>query len=362
MKIIAIKIGVLSTPLKTPFKTAVRSVSEMTDIVVRIDTENGLAGWGSAPPTAKVTGDTKGSIIGAVDEQICPVLLNADANDLEGCLDLLDGSLPYNTSAKAAVDIALHDLWARSIGQPAWKLFGGCGREIRTDVTISINSMEEMARDAERAIADGFDVIKIKVGVDVEADFKRIRAIRDAVGDGAKIRIDANQGWKTNEAVKFLEYLYDKGLNIELVEQPINGWDIEGMAFVTARSPFPVVADESCWSPADAIKLLSMRAADMVNIKLMKCGGVRSARQIIAVAQAMGVEVMFGSMLEGKISAAAAHLSSAYGCVTRIDIDGPVLCKSDPIVGGPVFNGPCITFSDTPGFGIEDVPGLKWLD
>lgn len=363
MKITAIKIGVLNTPLITPFKTAVRSVNDMTDVVVRIEADNGLAGWGSAPPTAKVTGDTVGSIIGAIDEQIRPVMLNADADDLEGCLDILGGALLHNTSAKAAVDIALHDLWARSMGQPAWKLFGGCGGEIRTDVTVSVNSPEEMARDARRAVADGFDIIKIKVGVDAAVDLKRIRAIRDAAGNEVKIRIDANQGWKANEAVRLLDRLYNEGLGIELVEQPVKAEDIEGMAFVTARSPIPVVADESCQSPADAIKLLSMRAADMVNIKIMKCGGVRAARQIISVAEAMGAGVMFGSMLEGKVSAAAAaHLSSAYGCVTCVDIDGPALCKSDPVAGGPVFNGPRITFTDTPGFGIENVPGLKWLD
>lgn len=327
MKITGISMGFLRTPLKTPFKTAVRSVSEMTDVIVRVETKSGLYGWGSAPPTAKVTGDTGGAITGAIAEELRPALIGADALDLEGCLDILKNSLPENTSAKAALDIALHDLWARSMGQPAWKLFGGNGREIRTDVTVSV------------------------------------KAIREAVGKEVKIRIDANQGWRAREAVQILERMHNAELGIELVEQPVKSHDIEGMIFVTAHSPIPVVADESCKSPADAIRLLDLRAADMVNIKLMKCGGVGPARQIIAASRTFGAEVMFGSMLEGKVSAAAAvHLSSACHCVTRVDIDGPVLCSADPVLGGPVFDGPRIKVSVSPGFGIDEVPGVEWLN
>lgn len=363
MKITGISMGFLRTPLKTPFKTAVRSVSEMMDVIVRVETKSGLYGWGSAPPTAKVTGDTGGAITGAIAEELRPALIGADALDLEGCLDILKDSLPENTSAKAALDIALHDLWARSMGQPAWKLFGGNGREIRTDVTVSVNSPEEMALDARKAAADGFDVIKIKVGVDSGVDFQRVKAIREAVGKEVKIRIDANQGWRAREAVQILERMHNAELGIELVEQPVKSHDIEGMIFVTAHSPIPVVADESCKSPADAIRLLGLRAADMVNIKLMKCGGVGPARQIIAASRTFGAEVMFGSMLEGKVSAAAAvHLSSACHCVTRVDIDGPVLCSADPVSGGPVFDGPRIKVSASPGFGIDEVPGVEWLN
>ncbi|MDR3279012.1 MAG: dipeptide epimerase [Synergistaceae bacterium] len=359
MRITAIRTGILKSPLKTPFKTAQRSVSEMTDIVVKIETSGGVEGWGSAPPTAKVTGDTEGGILCAINEYIAPLVIGRDPEDMEACLDVLDGCVVRNTSARAAVDIALHDVWARIIGQPAWRLFGGGGRPIRTDVTVSVNSPDEMARDAIRATQDGFDTIKIKVGVGADIDFKRIKAIRDAIGPGPKLRIDANQGWKPNEAVRVLNGMYDAGFGIELVEQPVKSGDIDGMEFVTSRSPMPVVADESCWSARDALELLRRHAADMVNIKLMKCGGVRGARRIISVAEAFGVEVMMGEMLECKISTSAAvHLSSSFGCVTRIDLDGPALCSSDPVEGGPVFNGPEITPGDGAGFGVAGVPGL----
>ena len=364
MKITRIRTGVLRTPLIVPFKTAVRTVNEMTDVIIKIETDCEISGWGSAPPTGKVTGDTVGSITGAIDEMISPVMIGADVSDLEHCLDILDASLIRNTSAKAAIDIALHDIWARSVKQPAWKLFGGSGHDVETDVTISVNTPEEMAADSRRALKDGFKIIKTKVGVGPEIDFIRIKAIRDAVGSGVKIRIDANQGWKPNEAVKILNRMQDAGFDLELVEQPVKAGDLEGLAYVTANSPVPVAADESCWSAKDAMEILRRRAADMVNIKLMKCGGIRNARQIIAVSQAMGAEVMIGCMLEGKVSCAAAvHLASAYSCITRIDLDGPVLCTVDPVKGGPLFDGgPKIRLTEDPGFGVEDVLGLQWFD
>ncbi|MCC8177903.1 MAG: dipeptide epimerase, partial [Cloacibacillus sp.] len=152
MKIKSINTGLLLSPLKTPFITAVRSVDVLTDVIVRIETDSGLVGWGAAPPTAKVTGETVGSITGAVNEVIAPLLLGSDCEYLEGNLELLDGALLHNTSAKAAVDIALHDIWGKSIGQPVWKLFGGNGKSIASDVTISLNSPEVMAADTVAAV------------------------------------------------------------------------------------------------------------------------------------------------------------------------------------------------------------------
>jgi L-alanine-DL-glutamate epimerase-like enolase superfamily enzyme len=221
-----------------------------------------------------------------------------------------------------------------------------------------------MAEDSRRAFKDGFRIIKTKVGIDPEIDFLRLKAIRDAVGSGVKIRIDANQGWKPNEAVRILNRMQDAGFDLELVEQPVKAGDLDGLAHVTANSPVPVAADESCWSARDAMEILRRRAADMVNIKLMKCGGIRNARQIIALSQAMGAEVMIGCMLEGKVSCAAAvHLASAYSCITRVDLDGPVLCSTDPVKGGPIFDGgPRILLTEDPGFGVEEIPGLQWFN
>ncbi|MCC8183492.1 dipeptide epimerase [Cloacibacillus porcorum] len=362
MKIKSINTGLLLSPLKTPFITAVRSVDVLTDVIVRIETDTGLVGWGAAAPTAKVTGETVGSITGAVNEVIAPQLLESDCGYLEGNLDLLDGALLHNTSAKAAVDIALHDIWGKSVGQPVWKLFGGNGKSIVSDVTISLNSPEVMAADTVAAVERGFSIVKIKVGGEVSLDFERLKTIFNAVGSNVKVRLDANQGWKPNEAVKILCEMETSGFAIELVEQPVKSFDMDGLRFVTAHSPFPVMADESCQSVKDAIDIIKTHAADMINIKLMKCGGIRGALRIISVAQAFGVKVMVGAMLEGKVSAAAAaHIASSFSCVSSVDLDGPNLCSEHLVSGGPVFtDGPEIHMNDNAGFGITDVPGVIW--
>lgn len=361
MKIVSVETALLETPLITPFKTAVRQVDAMADVLVRITDSDGRRGWGSAPPTGKVTGDTIGAILGAVDEHLRPALLGRDGEDLNDCLDAVDNALVGNTSAKAALDIALHDLWAKTLGQPVWKLLGGAGGDIETDVTVSVNPPEEMARDAVRAVKRGFKCLKTKVGVGADIDFARLKAIRDAVGSELKIRIDANQGWEPAEAVRVLNRMADAGLDIELVEQPVKARDLKGLAYVTANSPIPVVADEACWSPEQALNILASGAANSVNIKLMKCGGLRQARRITAVAESLGAHVMIGSMLEGKVSCAAAvHLTSACRCVNAVDLDGPALCSVDPVTGGPQFDGPVIHPGSGAGFGVADVPGVKW--
>ena len=238
MKIVSVETALLETPLITPFKTAVRQVDAMADVLVRITDSDGRRGWGSAPPTGKVTGDTIGAILGAVDEHLRPALLGRDGEDLNDCLDAVDNALVGNTSAKAALDIALHDLWAKTLGQPVWKLLGGAGGDIETDVTVSANPPEEMARDAVRAVKRGFKCLKTKVGVGADIDFARLKAIRDAVGSELKIRIDANQGWEPAEAVRVLNRMADAGLDIELVEQPVKARDRKGIAQQLIESGF----------------------------------------------------------------------------------------------------------------------------
>lgn len=157
--------------------------------------------------------------------------------------------------------------------------------------------------------------------------------------------------------------MQDKGLDIELVEQPVKAHDFEGLAYVTKYSNVPVLADESVFSPEDAFKILQMKAADLINIKLMKCSGIYNALKIISMAEIVGVECMIGCMLEAKVSVnAAVHLACAKQIITKIDLDGPVLCSEDPIIGGAVFNEKEITVSDDFGLGIKGINGIKYID
>ena len=354
MKITDIKLAKISIPLRVPFKTALRSVNSVEDVIVEIITDTGEVGFGEAPPTGVITGDTTGAIIGAIRDHIAKSIIGMDIDNLEDVLQTIQRCIVHNTSAKAAVDMAVWDLYGKLYGIPVHKLLGGARKEITTDITISVNPPEVMAADTRDAVRRGYDCLKVKVGVSPELDVARLSAVREAAGDDVLIRIDANQAWTPKQAVRILNEMQEKGLKIELVEQPVKAADIEGLKYVTERSYVPVLADESVFSPEDALRIMQNHAADYINIKLMKCGGLTNALKIVSAAEIYGVECMLGCMLEGKVSVnAAVELACAKKIITKIDLDGPVLCREDPILGGAVFNEKTITVSDAPGMGIE---------
>lgn len=361
MKITDIKIGRISIPLKRPFKTALRTVYSVEDVVVKVTTDTGHVGYGEAPPTGVITGDTTGAIIGAIEDHIKKHLIGLDLENFEEIMIKLDKAVVKNTSAKAAVDIALYDLYGQLYNAPLYKLLGGYRKEITTDITISVNNPEEMAEDSMAAIEEGYKTLKIKVGKDAHMDIQRMKAIRKAVGYDVDLRIDANQGWNAKEAIYTLRKMEDEGLKIELVEQPVPAHDFEGLKLVTDHVSIPVLADESVFSPMDAVKIIQMRAADLINIKLMKTGGIYNALKICSIAEIYGVECMIGCMLESKISVTAAvHLAAAKKIITKVDLDGPVLCKEDPIEGGAIFDHSKITIEDAPGFGFKKIHGILY--
>ncbi len=362
MKITEVKLGRISVPLRVPFKTALRSVSSVEDIIVEVHTDTGAVGYGEAPPTGAITGDTTGAIVGALRDHIIKTVVGRDVDDFEDLMLALDHCIVKNTSAKAAMDMALWDLYGQLYGIPVYKLLGGSRKQIVTDITISVNDPDEMARDTVDAVKRGYDTLKVKVGANPSLDVARLTAVRQAAGPDTRIRIDANQGWQPKEAVRILNQMQEKGLDIEFVEQPVKAHDFVGLKYVTERSYVPVLADESVFSPADAVTIMQMGAADLVNIKLMKCGGIYNALKIAAAAEIYGVECMIGCMLEAKISVnAAVHLACARQIITKVDLDGPVLCSEDPILGGSVFDEQNITISNDPGLGIRGVEGLIYI-
>ncbi len=363
MKITEVRLGMISVPLRVPFKTALRTVNSVEDVVVEIRTDTGAVGYGEAPPTGAITGDTTGAIIGALQDHLVKSIVGRDVDDFEDLMKVVQKCVVHNTSAKAAVDMALWDLYGQLYKIPVYKMLGGCRKQIVTDITISVNDPEEMARDAINAIERGYETLKVKVGANPALDVARLAAVRKAIGPDYQIRIDANQAWTPKQAVRILNQMQDQGLDIEFVEQPVAARDFEGMKYVTERSWVPVLADESVFSPDDALKIMQMGAADLVNIKLMKCGGLYNALKIASAAEVYGVECMIGCMLEAKISVnAAVHLACAKQIITKIDLDGPVLCSEDPVLGGAVFNEKIITVSDEPGLGIKGVEGIRYLN
>lgn len=355
MKITDIKIGRLSTPLKKPFKTALRTLETIDNIIVVVETDKGIVGYGGAAPTAVITGDTTESILGGINH-IKSYIIGKEIQQIEDILITLNGCMVGNTSAKAAVDMAIYDLYGKLYQAPLYELLGGYRSHLSTDITISLNDPDEMARDSLEALLKGYKTLKIKVGKDADMDIKRMLAIRKAVGQETILRIDANQGWKPKEAVYAIKRMEQADIHIDLAEQPVFGKDFEGMKYVTDRVNVPVLADESVFSPSDALKLITMRAADMINIKLMKTGGIYNALKIVSLAEAAGMKCMIGSMMESKIGVtAAAHLGAGKYNIVDVDLDVPLLCGEDPVKGGVFYNTNEITLSKKPGLGLGHI-------
>jgi L-Ala-D/L-Glu epimerase len=363
MKITAIELGMLRVPLKTPFKTALRTVETVEDIVVMVRTDTGHVGYGEAAATAVITGDTHGSMIEAIRKVIAPRLVGQEIANLNRVTQLIQGSLERNYSAKAAVEIAVYDLWGQLYGAPLYRMLGGGDPVITTDITISVDYIDKMVADSLAAVERGFESLKIKVGKDIGVDIERVKAIYAAVEGRALLRLDANQGWTAKQAVFAMHTLEDAGVRLELLEQPVKAQDIEGLKYVTERVHTPVMADESVFGPTEVIDLIKMHAADIINIKLMKTGGISNAIRIADIAGLYGVECMIGCMIESSISVAAAvHVAVAKSSViTKVDLDGPSLSKFNPVEGGVVFNESEISIGEGAGLGIREIRGLEPL-
>lgn len=347
----------VAIPLTKPFKTALRTVTTAYSVYVTITTSDGTVGYGEAPPTHVITGESMDSIRYAINEIIAPQLIGMSILQSEQLFQKLNTVLVKNTSAKAAVDMAVHDILAKYAGVPLYQFLGGYRDILETDFTVSVNHSSEMADDAERYTKDGFNILKVKVGIgDIKEDIERIRAIRKRVGTTPKIRLDANQGWNAKEAVKAIGMMEDAGLSIEFVEQPVQAWDLEGLKYVTDRTHTPIMADESVFSVHDAKKVLNMRAADLINIKLMKSAGIYHAKKINVLAESYGIGCMVGSMIETKLGiTAAAHFAASQPNIHYFDFDAPLMLAHDFLVGGVIYEKSNLTFSNEPGLGIANV-------
>lgn len=352
MKITKINVSQVQIPLIEPFRISLGVITSSLEALVEIETDEGLIGYGEGAPGILITGEnlegTKRSI-----EILGEKLIGVDPMDIEKIYYIMDRAAAQAPCGKTAIDIACHDLMGKITKKPLYKLLGGYNNTIDTDMTVGINEPEIMAQKAKKHVDSGFDTIKTKVGTSFDEDIKRIALIRKAVGDNVKIRIDANQAWSGKEAVKILERLSE--YNIELVEQPVKAYDIQGLEYVTKNSPIPVMADESVFTSKDAMRIAERRAADFVNIKLMKCGGIREAIKINAVCEAAGIECMLGCMgEESNIGVtAAASLGAAVRNITRADLDAHFTLTELPFDGGvQLVNGKTLVLSEEPGLGL----------
>jgi len=360
MKITNIYTKVLKAPLKNPFITSLRRVDMLEDLVVFVECSDGSVGYGEGAATPVITGETLGSMVSAI-EYIKTHIIGLDIENFTTILNLVHTSIVKNTTAKSALEIALYDLKAKAEKLPLYAMLGGEKKEFRTDITISMDSVESMVKSSLNAVALGYNSLKIKIGDNPKKDFERIVAIHQAIDSNISLRLDANQGWSAKQSVELLLALEARGIVAEFIEQPVLADDIEGLLYIKQRVQTPILADESIFSLKDAKVLLDMQAVDYVNIKLAKTAGITQALKLADLSASYGVKCMIGCMLEGPLSViAGVHVASAKAdIISMIDLDAVSLLASHPVETNILFDESYIKLSDNIGLGASYTPTIN---
>lgn len=326
----------LSIPLKEPFVTSLGTDVSADNVLVKIITNRGIIGFGECSPYMPINGESQDTCF-IVGQYFAKALKGKDPLQIEDCINLMDKIIYGNTSIKSAFDIALYDIASQQAGMPLYKFLGGeNNKTIITDYTVSIGEPEKMAADALKIKNEGYPAIKIKLGKRGKTDVERIKAIRAAVGNKIPLRIDANQGWKVNEAIETLKALakYD----IQHCEEPIARWKFLKLRKIKKNSPIPIMADESCGDDHDAERLIELKACDYFNIKLGKSGGIFKALKIVRLAEAAGIHLQVGAMIESRLAMTAfAHFSLCSPLIEHFDFDTALMISEDPVTGGIVY-------------------------
>jgi L-alanine-DL-glutamate epimerase-like enolase superfamily enzyme len=352
MKITHFDIWQVSMGLAEPYTIAYETVEKVTNIFLRIETDTHITGCGCAAPDVKITGETPEDVMSFSENVIAPALKGADPLRIALIMSKLRPYLHSASSALAMVDMALYDIVGKTVGLPLYMLLGGFRDSIKTSITIAILPLEETVAKAREYVARGFKALKIKGGCDVGEDIEKIMKIREAAGDSVEIRFDANQGYSVEESLEFVEAT--RLAKLELIEQPTPRGKPNLLGYVTKNVTIPVMADESLMNMRDAFSLAKGDLVDMVNIKLMKVGGISEALQINAVARAAHLEVMVGCMDEAALGIAAGlHFALARPNVLYADLDGHLDLINDPSSGAVCIEDGILYATNKPGLGFE---------
>jgi L-alanine-DL-glutamate epimerase-like enolase superfamily enzyme len=356
MKITGIEALPVVLRLAEPYTIAYETIHETTNIFLRMETNGRTVGYGCAAPDEQVTGETAGATLDIINNVAAPVIKGSDPLRPTLLLEKLKPLLKNYPSALAAVDMALFDIMGKVSTLPLWRLLGGFRDRIKTSVTIGILSENETVYQARKLISQGFKCLKLKGGIDVDSDIIRVLKVREAVGKGIELRFDANQGFTVEEAVRFVKKT--RKAQLELIEQPTPKGQPGMLGRVTSGVPIPVMADESLMTLRDAFRIARRDLADMVNVKIMKVGGISEALQINAVARSAGLEVMVGCMDEAALAIAAGlHFALARPNVVYADLDGHLGLLNDPSKSSVILHNGTLFPTNKPGLGfnLQDV-------
>jgi L-alanine-DL-glutamate epimerase-like enolase superfamily enzyme len=332
MKITRIEAWPVELTLKEPYTIAYDSIGQTTNVFCRLHTDSGVTGVGCAAPERKISGETAETVLAAVTDVFEPRLMGRDPRLVAALLEKLRPAIKRDPAAVAMIDMALFDILGKVAGLPVYQLLGGCRHHMLTSITIGILSTDETVAVARRRATEGFRAIKIKGGLDLEADVERVIEVREAVGRGIALRFDANQGYSEQAALDFVERT--AVADLQLIEQPTPRAETAMLGRVTRRAAIPVMADESLMNLKDAFRLVKNELVDLVNIKLMKVGGIAEALNINALSRAANVQVMVGCMDESALGIAAGlHVALARPNVIYADLDGHLDLSGDPAAG-----------------------------
>ncbi|WP_153731044.1 mandelate racemase/muconate lactonizing enzyme family protein [Sporosarcina obsidiansis] len=352
MKITEIEVYAIRLPLNEPFVISYASYDDMPSIIVKLTTDTGHVGFGEAVADDHVTGESWESTFTVIRHTLAPQLIGSNPSCFERIHEVMDQAIYGVPSAKAAIDIACFDVVGKAMGIPAYDLLGGRYHE-KFPIThvLSIASPENMAQEAAERVAVGYGSLKMKVGTNIAEDVQRIRAVRERVGPNIAIRVDVNQGWNNSaNTLQAIRQLESSGL--DWLEQPVKADDMDAMVEIKSKTSTPLMIDEGLRGVREMREIIAKRAADKVNIKLMKCGGMYPAMKLAHMAEMAGIECQIGSMVESSIgSAAGFHVAFSKKIITSVELTGPLKFSKD--IGNLQYDVPFIQLNEKPGLGIE---------
>lgn len=330
-----------ASPLVRPFVTAVRRTDHLDVVLVEVTDADGRVGWGEAATSWRVTGESAQSVGAAIAGPLAHTVLGRDAGDPALAADIA-GAIWGNAAARSAVECAVADLAARERGVSLAASISGTHAlgdssvpsSVRTDMTLSAGEPAALAARAEELVAAGFGCLKVKASA-AHDTVAVLRAVRAAIGAGTGLRVDANQAWDAATAIRVIRAAEDAGFDLEFVEQPVAAGDLDALAAVTAAVETPVMADEAVRTAQDVRRIADRGAADLVNIKLAKTGGLVEALAAADVARRAGLGVVIGCMMESHVAVtAAAHLAAVVAPDAVHDLDAALWLQRSPVVGG----------------------------
>ena len=355
MKIKSIKTWLRQLPLTKPYTIAYKTISDTEIVFLEITLENGITGTGAANPFSAVVGETPSITLANLQTDFVQQLVGRDIRHFNQLIDEALLQFPQLPGTIAAIDIALHDAFCQLIGIAVVDLYGRKKQALLTSITIGIKDTAAMLEEAKENFSAGFKVIKIKTGLNVEEDIERVTRLTEQFGNKMLIRVDANQGYNLTQLKHFIQHT--KHLSIELIEQPLPFGKEKELATLSEAERRILTADESLIDARSALQLCHAPAPyGIFNIKLMKCGGIRGAREIAIIAANAGIDLFWGCNDESMVSIAAA-LHVAYSCSNTkyLDLDGSFDLSSDLVTGGFILKDGYLYCSTEAGLGIHKI-------